>query len=237
MDDDFQELIKHPALALAHRIRAPRSRPMAGAPCLLLLHGVGSNELAMMELAAAVDPRFAVVLVRAPIQFGPMQFAFFQVGFTVGGPQINPAQAESSRHLLASFVTALPEVYGIDPRRIWIAGFSQGGIMSASIGLTHPGLVQGFGVLSGRILSEIGPLTASPARLAGTRAFVSHGLRDPILSVEFARSARTLLERLGIALTYGEFPGGHALTAAMQEQFQGWLTGELGRGQDAGSGT
>ena len=34
---------------------------------LILLHGVGSNELSMEQIAPAFDPRFVVLSVRSPI--------------------------------------------------------------------------------------------------------------------------------------------------------------------------
>ena len=70
-------------------------------------------------------------------------------------PEIDAARADASRlkliTLLRSFRgnddagTALPTV---------IAGFSRGGIMSASVGLTSPQDVTAFAVLCGRILPK-----------------------------------------------------------------------------------
>lgn len=227
MKHDLHELITHPELPLAHRVRAPRSDQMEGSPCLLLLHGVGANETGLAELAIQQDPRLTVILVRSPVQFGPMQFGFFQVNFTSSGPVINAAQAEQSRQLLASFIEGLPAVYGVDSKKIWIAGFSQGGILSASVGLTRPELVQGFGILSGRILPEIGPKIATPTQLAGLHAFVSHGVSDSKLTVEYARNAQKLLSEKGIALTYREYAADHEFNPDMQRDFHQWLSQEL----------
>jgi phospholipase/carboxylesterase len=227
MTHDLKELITHPELPLAHRIRAPQSGQLEGAPCLLLLHGVGANELGLADIAAQANPHLTVILVRSPIRFGPMQFGFFQVSFTQSGPEINADQAEQSRQLLAAFIQGLPNVYGIDAQRIWIAGFSQGGILSASVGLTRPDLVKGFGILSGRILPEIGPQIAPAQQLAGLRAFVSHGVNDGKLTVEFARSAQKLLSEKGLALTYREYAAGHEIDTAMLRDFNQWMSEEL----------
>jgi phospholipase/carboxylesterase len=227
MKYDLRELVTHPDLPLAHRMREPQSGRVDGSPCLLLLHGVGANEAGLAELAAQQDPRLTVILVRSPIQFGPLQFGFFQVNFTQAGPVINAEQAEQSRQLLASFIEGLPSAYGIDPKKIWIAGFSQGGILSASIGLTRPDLVRGFGILSGRILPEIGPHIAGPDQLAGLHAFVSHGVNDGKLTIEFARNAQKLLAEKQVALTYREYNAAHEFNVDMQRDFRGWLSQEL----------
>jgi phospholipase/carboxylesterase len=227
MTNDLNALLTHPGLPLPHRIRAPQSGRLKGAPCLLLLHGVGANEMGLADIAAQLDSRLAVILVRSPIQFGPMQFGFFQVSFTQSGPVINAGQAEQSRQLLATFIRELPGVYGIDSKQIWIAGFSQGGILSASVGLTCPDLVKGFGILSGRILPEIGPQIAPPEQLAGVHAFISHGVDDSKLTVQFARSAQKLLLDRGIAPIYLEYSAGHEISGEMLRDFNQWMSGEL----------
>lgn len=229
MTHDLKTLITDSELPLAHRIRAPESGDIEGSPCLLLLHGVGANELGLAEMVAQLDSRLTVILVRSPLQFGPMQFGFFQVSFTSSGPVINAEQAEHSRQLLASFIQGLPDVYGIAAQNIWISGFSQGGILSASVALTRPDLVRGFGVLSGRILPEIGPQIATPQQLAGLHAFISHGMEDGTLTVEFARHAQKLLSEKDIVLTYQEYGAGHELNVAMLRDFNQWMTRELDR--------
>lgn len=227
MEYNLKELMTHPELPLSHRIRAPQSGQIEDSPCLLLLHGVGANELGLADIATQVDPRFTVVLVRSPIQFGLMQFGFFQVSFTPSGPVINAEQAERSRQLLAAFIHGLHSVYGVDAQKIWIAGFSQGGILSASVGLTRPDLVRGFGILSGRILPEISPQIAATQQLAGLHAFVSHGLRDDKLTIEFARNAKKLLSEKGVALVYREYDAGHEFNPLTRRDFEQWMAHEL----------
>lgn len=224
---ELTQLITQHEMPLAYRIREPLSGRIEGSPCLLILHGVGANELGLVDIATRVDSRFTVILVRSPIQLGQMQFGFFQVNFTQSGPKINAEQAEESRQLLVSFIESLPGLYGIDAQKIWIAGFSQGGILSVSVALTRPDLVNGFGILSGRILPEISPMIAPLNELLGLHAFISHGLNDAVLTVEFARSAQKLLLDKAIQLTYQEYNAGHELIPLMQDDFHEWLVKEL----------
>lgn len=211
-----------PVSGLAYRVR-PAQSESANAPCLLLLHGVGSNETGFIELARQLDPRLVVILLRGPLVLAPGRFAWFQVGFTPSGPAINAAQAEQSRATLLNFLGELPARHGVDPGRIWIAGFSQGGIMSASVALTAPGSVAGFGVLSGRILPEVLPQVKRGDALGKIQAFVSHGVHDQTLGIHFAHHARQVLTGLGVPLVYREYGAGHALDAAMIADFQRWL--------------
>ncbi|SFB21041.1 phospholipase/carboxylesterase [Collimonas sp. OK607] len=215
-----------PVSGLTYRMQAPRSG-RGKAPCLILLHGVGANEVGFIELAQQMDPRLAVVLARGPLEFGPMQFGWFQVSFTPTGPAINADQAEQARNKLLAFIDQLAHTYDIDPDRIWLAGFSQGGIISASVGLTAPHKVAGFGILSGRILPEVLPSVQLRPELGKVRAFVSHGVQDQKLGIHFAYHAKEVLNGLGVPLEYHEYEAGHGLNTAMVVDFQRWLEGQL----------
>jgi phospholipase/carboxylesterase len=227
MTHTLMTTIAQPFLPLAHRVRAPQNGSTTGSPCLILLHGVGANEANLSDFAQQQDPRLTVILARGPIRFGPNMYGWFNVNFTSSGPVINPAQAEQARQMLIDFIDALPAAYGIDANRVWIAGFSQGGIISASVGLTRPDKVAGFGILSGRILPEIAPLIATSEALATLQAFVSHGVHDSKLSIEFARSAQRLLRERKVSLTYREYAADHELNSAMQRDFSQWIAQQL----------
>ncbi|WP_194727431.1 alpha/beta hydrolase [Noviherbaspirillum malthae] len=172
MNSALGRLIDEPAFGLKHRIRLNSTDDGKKAPCLVLLHGVGANEEGLIDVAREQDPRLVVIAARAPLTFGPAQFGWFQVTFTANGPSINAEQAEASRRLLLEFVDALPNAYGVDSQRIWIAGFSQGGIMSASAALMAPEKFAGFGILSGRVLSEIRPRVYTGEAVTRLHAFI-----------------------------------------------------------------
>lgn len=226
--------ITEPSLSLTHRVRAPQSDSTVSSPCLVLLHGVGGNEANLIDLAQQQDPRLTVVLARGPLTIGPNMYAWFNVNFTSSGPMINPEQAEQSRKTLIDFIDGLPAAYGIDANRIWIAGFSQGGILSASVGLTRPDKVAGFGILSGRILPEITPLIAPSEALSSQHAFVSHGVHDSKLTIEFARSAQRLLNEKEVNLTYREYKADHEFNSPMQRDFNHWIAAQLDVARTAG---
>lgn len=227
MTHTLQNLIAPATLPLAHRLRAPLSNTLADSPCLILLHGVGANETNLIDFAQQQDPRLSVILARGPVTFGPNMYGWFNVNFTSAGPVIDAAQAEQSRQMLVDFIDGLPAAYGIDANRIWIAGFSQGGIISASVGLTRPDKVAGFGILSGRILPEIAPLIATPEALATRHAFISHGIDDNKLSIDYARKAQRLLQEKQVQLTYREYDAVHELNPSMQRDFEQWLLQRL----------
>lgn len=189
----------------------------------MLLHGVGSNETNLLSLADGVAPDTLVVLVRGPLMLGPGQYAWFRVAFTEQGPRIVPEEAESSRRALIALLAHLQQTHGLLPQRTVIAGFSQGGIMSASVALSAPQALAGFGLLSGRILPELQPHIAPRAALAGMSAFVGHGEHDTKLPVDWAHKSGALLRDLGVAHTLRLYPVDHGISARMQADFLEWL--------------
>ena len=210
------------ASGLIYRLRQPA--PAKPGKLLILLHGVGSHEANLLELADGVAPDTLVALVRGPLAMGPQQFAWFQVAFTPSGPQIDADAAERSRGALTTLLQQLQRQHGIAPEHSVMAGFSQGGIMSASVGLSTPEAMRGFAVLSGRILPELEPHIANRERLRHLRAFIGHGTLDSRLPVFWAERSDALLNGLGITPVSRRYPIDHFVSEAMHADFVQWLT-------------
>lgn len=204
-------------------------RPAVGTPrgLVVLLHGVGADEASLWPLAQALPQDLHVVLARAPLAVGPGMHAWFPVRFTQQGPQIDPQQADASRRLLIEFIARQQARLGVAPSRTLVAGFSQGGIMSASVALTAPASVSGFGILSGRILPEIeGGIPADIAR-HDLHGLVLHGRHDSKLGYFFAKRARQRLQHFGVAHTLKSYDADHELTAPMRADFIDWVQTRL----------
>ncbi len=213
-------------LPLVYLVRQPIIE--AGTPpLLLLLRGIGSNEHDLYGLAPFLDKRFLIISVRAPNTLGPGSYAWFEADFTPQGPVINPEQAEASRITLITFLKEAITAYGADPKQVYLMGFSQGAIMSASVALTQPKLVAGAVLMSGRILPEIRPLIASNEELSGFPFLVVHGTVDMVLPITHGRASRELLSSLPVDLTYHEYPMGHEVNQESLSDVTTWLTEQL----------
>ena len=209
------------AFALAFRtLQPPPAKP---ASLLVLLHGVGGNESNLAALGAEAGSDTLVVLPRGPITLGPEAYGWFRVAFTGNGPQIVKAEADASRRSLIDFIGQLQQMHGIDAAHTVVAGFSQGGILSASVALTAPERVAAFAVLAGRILPELEPLLADAQRLAALRGYIAHGTHDDKLPVSWAQRASDWLDRLGVDHPTKFYPTGHELGTAMRADFLAWL--------------
>jgi phospholipase/carboxylesterase len=220
------------ALSLVHRVRQPAATHNPP-PLLLMLHGVGSNEEDLLGLESELDPRFVVVSARGPNILRPGSYAWFQVEFTPAGPVINPEQAEASRLTLIDFIAAAAAAYAADPARIYLMGFSQGAIMSASLALTVPDRIAGAVLMSGRILPQIKDLIAPRERLGRLPVLLIHGTEDATLPIQHGRASRDLLTSLGVNVRYQEYRMGHQITAASLALVASWLTMQLGESPTA----
>ncbi len=77
--------------------------------------------------------------------------------------------------------------------------------------------------LSGFIPTVAG-WSATPAQeRAGLPVALAHGTQDPVISVDFARSARTQLGAAGVDLLYRETPMGHTIDPRVGPEISAWL--------------
>lgn len=192
-------------------------------PLVILLHGVGSNEKDLFSFADQFPENFMVISVRAPFEVGPDSYAWYEVDFSTGKPVINKEKAEKSRILILQFIDHLKEKYKFDNKQVYLCGFSQGAIMSYSVGLTGPDKIKGIAILSGRLLEEVKPLIKPGAQLKQLNVFISHGTNDNVLGVHYAQSSNSYLKELGINSTYKEYPEGHTISNAMIADLLKWL--------------
>lgn len=214
--------------SLVHLIRRPLVET-AAPPLLLLLHGFGSNEHDLFQLAPSLDARFLILSIRAPHVLGLESYAWFDVNFASKEPFINPAQAEASRKALISFIQAAVVTYNADPRQVYLMGFSQGAIMSAGIALMHPELVAGVVMMSGSVLPEVQPMMAPSEKLQDLPFLVVHGTADSVLPIAHAHASRAFLSSLPVALTYHEYAMGHEIRPESLADIGAWLSQQLDR--------
>jgi phospholipase/carboxylesterase len=195
---------------------------------VVLMHGVGSNELSMAALAPAFDDRFLVLSVRSPTETAPFSFAWLDVTQTTDGPIIDPTEVDAAIARLTTFIEEACSAYEADPGRVYVAGFSQGGIMALATLLITPERVSGAVCMSGRLPPEVLAKAASPERLRGKPALIVHGTRDDTLEVGYARAADQALRRLQLEVEYEELDIGHVATDESLALVTTWLSDRLG---------
>ena len=202
-----------------------RERPAAEEPqgLLVLHHGRGTDENDLLGLADTLDPerRLHVVSPRAPLQLpGSPGYHWYLVP-RVGYP--DPETFFAARAALAELHDSLWEETGVGPERTVLAGFSMGSVMSYAMALSvERPAVAGILAFSGFVPTVEGWEPALPDRTE-TRAFVSHGRRDPVIGIDFAERARELLTEGGLDVTYRESDLGHQIDPEHLREASAWL--------------
>jgi phospholipase/carboxylesterase len=186
-------------------------RPAAGEAegVLVVLHGRGADEHDLFPLLDALDPerRFAGYAPRGPLSYPPggaHWYALYRVGFP------DPETFSSTLPLLSGWVD---EVAAEHPGQLWLAGFSQGGVMAYALGL-GAGRPRPTGILAfSSFVPTVPGFELDLDGRAGLPVSIAHGEYDPVIGVEFGRQARELLTEGGLDVRYREDPAPHTITA------------------------
>ncbi|MEA2441609.1 MAG: phospholipase/carboxylesterase [Thermoleophilaceae bacterium] len=206
-----------------------RERPADGEPegLLVLHHGRGADEQDLLSLGDVLDPsrRLHVATPRAPLTLPGWPGYHWYVVPRVGYP--DPDTFHAAYRELASFHDELWERTGVGPERTVLGGFSMGSVMSYSLGLgAERPAPAGILAFSGFIPVVDGWQPKLEGR-ESLRAFIAHGRNDPIMDVEFARSARQLLEGAGLDVEYHESDAAHHIDPAHVPAAVEWLASTL----------
>jgi phospholipase/carboxylesterase len=188
-----------------------RERPADGEPAglLVLHHGRGADEHDLLSLGDVLDPqrRLHVATPRAPLQLPGWPGHHWYVVPRVGYP--DPETFHAAYRQLADFHDELWERTGVTPESTVFGGFSMGSVMSYALGLgADRPAPAGILAFSGFVPTVDG-WEPDLASRTGTRAFIAHGRRDPIMAVDFARRAKELLEAGGLDVEYHESDAAH----------------------------
>lgn len=154
--------------------------------------------------------------------FGGGQYGYGWFPLRAGAPPDVEAFQRGAEALRA-FVAMALERYPIDPRRVVVAGFSQGGMMAYDLGLREPSRFAGVAALSSWFPP---PLAEDLPTLPEHEEFpvlILHGTRDDRIDVERARESREALRPYGVALTYREFEMGHEIRQDALRVLLQWL--------------
>lgn len=112
---------------------------------------------------------------------------------------------------------------GVPGERIFVAGFSQGGAIAYSTALTHPQRLAGIVALSTYIPTPELLEAEATAVNAGLPIFAAHGNEDDVVSPELGTRARNLVQSLGHAVEWREYPMPHSVCIEEIIDIGAWL--------------
>lgn len=194
----------HSAAGLEYLVVEPADLPpSAELPMIVDLHGRGGapgpRQRAFRDLAIPVR----IVLPRGPLRYGD-GFAWMPVSAHLGESPLLTASLSARVEQLCAALVEWRERHPTVGLPI-VTGFSQGGILAATLGVAHPESISRALPVAGWI-----PPSMIPSRFDAARPHVPihalHGADDRVIGAARTRSQMSRLRHLGYPVAYEEIP-------------------------------
>ena len=208
--------------------------------CVIWLHGLGADRYDFEPVARMLQqhlPATRFVLPQAPtravtINGGWAMPSWYDILAMSPARAIDQDQMEDSAKHVIELIEAQRDS-GIDPARIVLAGFSQGGAV-----VFHTAFLRWQGPLGGVLaLSTYAPTFGDDLQLDAARrqlpVLCLHGSQDEVVPPFMGRSAHDCLNKLGVPVEWREYAMGHEVVMSEIEDIGAWLAARLRRGTNA----
>jgi len=169
-------------------------------PLLIFLHGMWSSP---GELKSAFEPltttwKHTVFLPSGSVKLGMK-------------PDGKPAYSWDPIKDVQVIVEKIKKMQDVDPKRIYLGGFSAGASMAYIVALDSPELFAGVIGFSGAIQKEL--LTDEKVKKAAGKVplYIVHGKQDQMMPISLGRDALDYFKKNGFRVTLTEFEGTHTL--------------------------
>jgi len=200
--------------------------------CVIWLHGLGASGDDFAPIVPELDIQdelgIRFVFPHAPnipvsVNAGAVMPAWYDIHDTDIMQRADAAGIEHSSSIIREMIN--DEIAcGIDPSRIVIAGFSQGGVIAINSGLHFAQTLGGIMALSTYVPMRDSLPNAATSGHAELPIFYAHGDLDPVIPIEYAESSREFLEQAGYRVEWHSHPMDHAVCAKEILQIKQWLS-------------
>ena len=213
---------------IVYKVREPLKKTEVRSPVLFILHGYGSNEEDLFDLAQTLDERLTILSLRAPIALAEGSFCWYTLGRDNNNTlTYNYEEVLLTKKLLMGFIQSVCKTMNLDSTQIFLMGFSQGAMMSYDLVLSFPGKIKGVLALSGRLMEESKPKSTKPALLNAT-FFIAHGTEDVRIMPSEAEKAVAYLKNKGVKeVEYKTYAMQHVLNGKEIIDIRAWLSKQL----------
>ena len=203
--------------------------------CVIWLHGLGADRYDFQPVAEALQRTLTTtrfVLPQAPtravtINGGWAMPSWYDIMAMSPARDIDQAQLEQSAQSVIDLIETQRDG-GIDPTRIFLAGFSQGGAV-----VYHTAFLRWTGPLGGVIaLSTYAPTFNEDLRLSslqtGLPVLALHGTGDNVVLPAMGRAAYECLVQNQVQAQWKDYPMAHEVTPEEIRDIGEWLVAKLG---------
>ncbi|MCM3115660.1 esterase [Neobacillus sp. MER 74] len=204
---------------MIYELRRPaQTEPGKTYPALFLMHGIGSNEQNMLSLVNGLEDRFYIFSIRGHLP-QPPGYAFFTIQ---GYGKPHREVFDEGIRKLTSFIDYACEDYPLDEGQLFLLGFSQGAILSMTLGLTLGSRIKGIIALSGYIPAFVKEEYQIQS-VDNLSLFISHGVLDQVLPFDWGLANNEYFSGLGADVTFKTYQEGHTVSMDNHRDFMNWL--------------
>ncbi|MBC2689933.1 alpha/beta hydrolase [Pseudomonas kielensis] len=202
--------------------------------CVIWLHGLGADRYDFLPVAEALQETLQTtrfVLPQAPtravtINGGYEMPSWYDILAMSPARAIDREQLEASAQRIIELIEE-QRASGIDPSRIFLAGFSQGGAV-----VLHSTFLKWQGPLGGVLaLSTYAPTFTEDLELSASQQRIPvlclHGQYDEVVQNAMGRSAYEYLKTRGVTVAWQEYPMGHEVLPEEIRDIGVWLADRL----------
>ena len=190
-------------------------------PCIVMLHGYGSNEEDLFSLSDYFPKNYIIISFRAPIILPMVGYAWSNINTPLSNEYTILKEAKHSLKLLEKSIKTLINHYNINKKDISLIGFSQGCILSWALAINNPELIRRAVTLSGYIVPEL--LNIPTKNVNNLLAYNSHGISDEIIPIEKARRSINLIKQNNPNVIYKEYDQGHGINNDNLNDLLEWI--------------
>lgn len=193
-------------------------------PVLIMLHGYGSNESDLFDIAKGVDERFITFSLRAPYEVKGQGYCWFNLDFLPEKKfKYNYSEVKKSASRILDFINQACRAYKADSTQVFIMGYSQGAMLSYEMAFAYPDKIKGIAALSGFILPETKQIKSNPTKLANVNFFMAHGQMDQVVDIKDAESTFKFIQSKKLKVEYKTYSMPHAINGQELNDIKAWL--------------
>lgn len=194
---------------------------------LLLLHGTGGDGDSLLQLGGTLLPGAALLSPTGQVREQGAPRFFRRLAEGVFDQEDLALRTDE----LARFVRGAVQAYGLDPRRIFAVGYSNGANIAASVLLRRPGVLAGGVLFRAMVPSEPDDVDTradatdetDETEHGSARVLLASGTMDAIAPVEEAERLAAILRDRGADVTLHVERAGHELTMGDVRAAAEWL--------------
>ena len=191
-------------------------------PILFLIHGYGSYEGDLFSFAQYLPNNYHIIALRAPIVLAEGSYAWYTITFDKDmNKWSNDEEGIQSRDLIISNIEHHLKRLNSSKKNVDLLGFSQGAILSWSLGMSYPKSINRIMALSGFYNPKLDQ--ESSESKADLKCFSSHGIIDPVIPVAHTRIGINNLREKGVSVAYKEYDAPHTISPDNFRDLLQWL--------------